>query len=107
MSQGIIRDAGESQRHLDCAPWELKSEKAISFCSRFSKHLEMSISLGKGPDLLTFLLQTPLFGSCIWCSSMWHNNDYIFGVKKASAGSNSTEPQLWENHAGFSFGYYK
>lgn len=106
-SQGVIRDTDEPRRHLDFAPRELESEKAISFCSGFSKYLETGISLGKGPALLTCLLQTPLFGSCIWCSSMWHNNDYIFGVKKASTGSDSTKPQSWENHAGFSFGCYK
>ena len=107
MSQRIIRDIDESHKHLDRAPQELKSEKAISFCSRFSKYLEGDISLGQGPVLLTFLLQTPsLFGSYIWCSCIWHNNN-TSGVKKASTDSNSTKPQLWENCAGFSFGRYK
>lgn len=102
-----IRDTDESHRHLDHAPWELKNEKAISFCSRFSKHLEADISLGHGPALLTFLLQTcSLFGSYVWSSCMWHNNN-TSGVKKASTVSNSSKSPLWENRAGFSFGHYQ
>lgn len=104
---GIIRDTDESHRHLDRAPWELKSEKAISLCGRFSKHLEADIFLDQGPVSLTSLLQTPsLFGSYIWCSYMWHNNNTFRG-KKASADANSSKPNLWENCVGFSFHHYK
>lgn len=115
ISNAITRCLGELSgtlmnhihRHLDRAPWELKSKKATSFCSMVSKDLEADISLGQGPVSLTFLLQTPsLFGSYIWCFRMWHNNNNTSGVKKASTDS-STKPQLWENCAGFSFGRYK
>jgi len=59
MSQRISRDTDKSHRHLDCAPRELKSEKAISFSSRISKYPEADIALGQGPVSLTFPLQTP------------------------------------------------